>query len=140
MSWSDKAQVYKERKPREYPLWQLLNEHFDEFEERYDELFSKGDGFYRPIISHVVRKFLECGDLHQGFACIRCPDCHHDVLAFGCRGRWFRSLPAVAYLSLVPCEESSSIRCTSSGQRIVPRTAPAVRLQHPQDHPSVFPL
>jgi len=67
MSWSDMAQVYRQRKPRESPLWQLFNEHFDEFEERYDELFSKDYGFYRPVISHVVRKFLECGDLHQGF-------------------------------------------------------------------------
>jgi ribosomal protein S27E len=90
MSWSDTAQIYKQRKPRESPLWQLLNEHFDEFEERYDELFFKEYGFYRPVISHVVRKFLECGDLHQGFARVRCPDCHHEyLLAFSCRGRWF---------------------------------------------------
>lgn len=57
MSWSDTAQVYKQRKSRESPLWQLLSAHFDEFEERYDELFSKEYGFYRPIISHVVGKF-----------------------------------------------------------------------------------
>jgi hypothetical protein len=42
MSLSDAAQVCKQRKPRESPLWQLLDEHFDEFEERYDDLFSKG--------------------------------------------------------------------------------------------------
>lgn len=90
MSWSDKAQVYKQRKPRESPLWQLLDEYFDEFEERYDELFSKEYGFYRPIVSLIVRKFLECGDLHQGFARVRCPDCHHEyLLAFSCRGRYF---------------------------------------------------
>lgn len=90
MSWSDTAQVYKQRKARESSLWQLLNAHFDEFEDHYDALFSKRYGFYRPIISHVVRKFLECGDLHQGFARVRCPDCHHEyLLAFSCRGRWF---------------------------------------------------
>ena len=90
MCWSDTAHVYKQRKPRESPLWQLLNEHFDEFEERYDEFFSRDYGFYRPVISLVVRKFLECGDLHQGFARVRCPDCHHEyLLTFSCRGRWF---------------------------------------------------
>lgn len=90
MSWSDTAQVYRQRKPRESPLWQLLYVHFDEFEKRYDELFYKKYGFYRPVISHVVRKFLECGDLHQGFARVRCPDCHHEyLLAYSCRGRWF---------------------------------------------------
>ncbi|MCP3892646.1 MAG: hypothetical protein GY702_27785 [Desulfobulbaceae bacterium] len=41
----------------------------------------------------MVRKYLECGDLHQGFARIKCPGCHHQfILAFSCRGRWFRSL------------------------------------------------
>jgi hypothetical protein len=90
MSWSDTAQVYRQRKPRESPLWQLLNEHFDEFEERYDELFSKKHGFYRPVVSFIVRKFLECGDLHQGFARVRCPDCHYEyLLSFSCRGRYF---------------------------------------------------
>lgn len=47
-------------------------------------------GFYRLVISRVVRKYLECGDLHQGFTRIKCPDCHHEfILAFSCRGRWF---------------------------------------------------
>jgi hypothetical protein len=90
MSWNYTAQIYKQRKPHESPLWQLFNVHFAEFEERYDELFSKDYGFYRQVVSHVVRKFLECGDLHQGFARVRCPDCHHEyLLAFSCRGRWF---------------------------------------------------
>ena len=90
MSWSDTAQIYKQRKPSESPLWQLLSAHFDEFEERYDELFSKDYGFYRTVFSHVVWKFLECGDLHQGFARVRCPDCHHEyLLAYSCRGRRF---------------------------------------------------
>jgi len=90
MAWSDEAKEYRGRKPRESPLWQLLDKHFDEFEERYDDLFARQYGFYRPVIPHVVRKYLECGDLHQGFARVRCPDCHHEyLLAFSCRGRWF---------------------------------------------------
>ncbi|MDH3328528.1 MAG: transposase zinc-binding domain-containing protein [Desulfobulbaceae bacterium] len=37
----------------------------------------------------MVRKYLECGDLHKGFARVRCPECHHEyLLAFNCRGRW----------------------------------------------------
>jgi ribosomal protein S27E len=47
-------------------------------------------GFLRPIIPEVVRKFLDCGNLAQGFARVRCPDCAHEYLvAFSCRGRWF---------------------------------------------------
>ncbi len=29
-------------------------------------------------------------NLNEGFARVRCPDCHHEyLLAFSCRGRWF---------------------------------------------------
>ncbi|MBT8362718.1 MAG: hypothetical protein HKP41_05775 [Desulfobacterales bacterium] len=84
------AGVYRRRNPQKTPLWKLLNGHFVEFEESYDEHFQKEYGFYRLVISHVVRKYLECGDLHQGFARIKCPDCQHEyLLAFSCRGRWF---------------------------------------------------
>jgi len=54
MDWSDKAEVYRGRKPRGSPLWQLFDHHFDEFEYRYDDLFSREYGFFRPVISHVV--------------------------------------------------------------------------------------
>ncbi|MCD6151360.1 MAG: transposase zinc-binding domain-containing protein, partial [Deltaproteobacteria bacterium] len=38
----------------------------------------------------VVSNYHACGDLKQGFARIRCPDCHHEyLLSFSCRGRWF---------------------------------------------------
>jgi len=90
MECSSQVEIYRRRKPHETSLWKLLNGNFVEFEESYDELFQKKYGFYRPVISHVVRKYLECGDLHQGFARIKCPDCYHQmILAFSCRGRWF---------------------------------------------------
>ncbi|MCP3890583.1 MAG: hypothetical protein GY702_17180 [Desulfobulbaceae bacterium] len=59
-------EIYRRRKPQGTSLWKLLNAYFVEFEEIYDELFQKKYGFYRPVISRVVRKYLECGDLHQG--------------------------------------------------------------------------
>ena len=34
--------------------------------------------------------YLKCGDLAEGFARVRCLECHHEyLLAFSCRGRWF---------------------------------------------------
>ncbi len=90
MECSDIAGVYKRRKPQETSFWKLLDDHFLEFEERYDEFFQKKYGFYRPVISHVVNKYLDCGDLNQGFARVKYPDCQHKyLLAFSCRGRWF---------------------------------------------------
>jgi len=82
--------VYHPRKPTDSPLYRLLLNHFDSFEQIYDERFSHDYGFYRPVISDVVRAYLKCGDLKQGFARVRCPDCHYEyLLAFSCRGRWF---------------------------------------------------
>ena len=38
----------------------------------------------------VLSRFLDCGDLHQGFARIYCADCGHDyLLAFSCKARYF---------------------------------------------------
>lgn len=90
MQCSKDVGIYRRKKPQDTSLWKLLNGHFIEFEEAYDELSQKKYGFYRPVISHVVNKYLQCGDLHQGFARIKCPDCQHEyILAFSCRGRWF---------------------------------------------------
>ncbi len=90
MECSSPVEIYRRRMSQETSLWKLLNCHFVDFEESYDKLFQKKYGFYRLVISRVVRKYLECGDLHQGLARIKCSDCHHQyILAFSCRGRWF---------------------------------------------------
>ncbi len=90
MHWTDSAAVYHPREPKASPLWHLLHEHFDDFQFHYDSCFIREYGFLRPIIPEVVRGFLKCGELADGFARVRCPDCHHEyLLAFSCRGRWF---------------------------------------------------
>ena len=44
----------------------------------------------RAIEANVLARFLECGDLHRGFARIRCGGCGHDLLlAFSCKTRYF---------------------------------------------------
>jgi arginine/ornithine N-succinyltransferase beta subunit len=43
MDWCEKAVDYWGRNPRESPLWQLLDNHFDEFEYRYGDLLSMGE-------------------------------------------------------------------------------------------------
>ncbi len=83
-------QVYHPRNPQESPLWRLLNNHYDSFEQGYDERFEKQYGFIRSIISEVVHDYLSCGDLRNGFARVRCKDCSEEyLLAFSCKSRWF---------------------------------------------------
>jgi len=61
------ARVYRPRRPRESPLYQLVDRHFDEFERVYPERFQKRYGFWRPVIADAAAKFLRCGDLrHEG--------------------------------------------------------------------------
>ena len=85
-----KDQVYRSRKPKTSPLWQCLARHFGTFLNTYEDRYQPRHGFLRPIISEVVHKFLNCGDLERGFARVRCDHCKHEyLLAFSCKGRWF---------------------------------------------------
>jgi len=76
---------------------------FSHLMECYDERCRLQYGFYRQDISNVVHKYLEWGDLYQGFGRIKWPDCQHEYLvAFSFCGRWFRSLALLASLSFLP--------------------------------------
>lgn len=49
-------------------------------------------GFLRPVVDGVVEEYLRFGDLHEGFAGIRCsnPECKNEyLLALSCKGHWF---------------------------------------------------
>jgi len=81
---------YHPRNPESSPLWNLFNTHYESFEQKYEEQFEKHYGFFRPVIGEVVRDYLKCGDLKEGFARVKCPDCKEEyLLAFSCHGRWF---------------------------------------------------
>ena len=74
--------------PQASDLWRLLDQHFETFQQVYDERFAAQYGFWRPVVERSVTAFLKCGDLHQGFARVRCPDCHHEMfVAFSCKQR-----------------------------------------------------
>ncbi len=76
------AEVYRSRKPRASPLWQCVNR-------RLPELRASGR-VRRAVEGNVLKRFLKCGDLHCGFARIRCSGCGHDLLlAFSCKTRYF---------------------------------------------------
>jgi ribosomal protein S27E len=69
-------------------LFQLLEKHFDEFERVYPDRYQERYGFFRPVIRKAVDAFLGCGDLREGFARVRCPDCGHNLfVAFSCKQR-----------------------------------------------------
>lgn len=47
----------------------------DSFQQVYDERYQAKYGYWRPIIEQSVTAYLKCGDLHEGFARVRCTDC-----------------------------------------------------------------
>ena len=78
--------LYRPRDPQASGLWRLMDEHFDTFQQVYAERFAAKYGFWRPVVERSVAAFLKCGDLHQGFARVRCPDCKHEMfVAYSCR-------------------------------------------------------
>jgi len=69
-------------------MFQLLERHFAEFERVYAERFAPSFGHWRPIVAGTVAKFLRCGDLHEGFARVKCRACKHEFfVAFSCKQR-----------------------------------------------------
>ncbi len=65
-----------------------MDRHFETFQRVYDERFQAKYGYWRPIIERSVTAFLRCGDLHEGFARVRCGDCGHEMfVAFSCKQR-----------------------------------------------------
>ena len=66
MDPGDKVEIYGGREPRELPFCQRFDNRYDQFEYRYEDLFSREYSFFRPVISHTLLKFLDCGDFEQG--------------------------------------------------------------------------
>ena len=84
------SSVYRSRKPQESQYYQCVEDHFEKFEQVYDNHFAKQYGFFRPYVRQVIYRYLDCGILHNGFARVRCKDCGHDyLLAFSCKRRHF---------------------------------------------------
>ncbi len=82
--------VYRQRDPQSTPYYQCIEDHFETFEQVYEDRFERQYGFYRPYVKQVIYRYLDCGILHNGFARVRCQDCGHEyLLAFSCKRRHF---------------------------------------------------
>ena len=82
------APRYRARHPRTTPLYRLVETLYDEVKGLWEERFERRYGFWRGIVDEQVRRYLDCGLFENGFARIRCPDCHSEyLLAFSCKTR-----------------------------------------------------
>jgi hypothetical protein len=84
------AAVYEPRNPRASPLYALVEDYYEDFERVYDDRYQQQYGRWRPVIGEVMRKYLECGDLHRDFARLGCDGCRYQaILAYSCKCRLF---------------------------------------------------
>ncbi|MBM4334243.1 MAG: hypothetical protein FJ117_24060, partial [Deltaproteobacteria bacterium] len=74
------ATVYRPRNPQSSDYYRCVENHLETFIEVYEERFERRYGFWRPYLQKVITRYLECGDLHHGFARVKCPDCNHEYL------------------------------------------------------------
>jgi ribosomal protein S27E len=67
-----------------------VQDHFEQLEIHWQDCYAQRYGFWRPIVTEVIYRYLECGDLHFGFARVKCQDCGHEyLLAYSCKRRHF---------------------------------------------------
>ncbi|MDR1088373.1 MAG: transposase zinc-binding domain-containing protein [Coriobacteriales bacterium] len=56
---------------------QLVDDYFETLERVWAERYLERYGFWRAHFMRVIWDYLDCGNLHNGFARIRCADCGH---------------------------------------------------------------
>jgi hypothetical protein len=82
------GKFYRPRDHEASPFFKIVRHQFDEFERVYPAKYQERYGYWRPVIRSSIDKFLKCGDLKEGFARVRCPDCKEEYfVAFSCRQR-----------------------------------------------------
>jgi hypothetical protein len=82
--------VYQPRNPKTSAYYKCVENHFEELERAWDDMYASRYGFWRTYVMTVIFKYLDCGDLHMGFARVRCEECGHEyLLAFSCKRRQF---------------------------------------------------
>ena len=82
--------VYQPRNPKASAYYKCVENHFEELEQVWDDMYKSRFGYWRTYVMTVIYKYLDCGDLHFGFARVRCEKCGHEYfLAFSCKRRHF---------------------------------------------------
>ena len=59
---------YRPRNPRDSDYYRCTQDHFEQLERVWDDRYERRYGFWHPYVMDVILRYLECGDLHFGFA------------------------------------------------------------------------
>ena len=81
---------YKPRTPQATDYFRCIQDHCEDLEMVWDDRYAAQYGFWRPYVLEVMLRYLECGDLHCGFARVVCKECNYEyLLPFSCKRRHF---------------------------------------------------
>ncbi|MGA3084852.1 MAG: transposase zinc-binding domain-containing protein [Thermodesulfobacteriota bacterium] len=84
------APVNRPRNPKQTPYYRYVEDHLETLEQVCEDRFERIYGFFRPQVRKVMEGYLDCGNLLNGFARIKCEDCGHEyLLAFSYKRRHF---------------------------------------------------
>ena len=72
--------IYRPRDPQTSGYYRCVQDHFEQLEMQWQDRYAQRYGFWRPFVTDVIYRYLECGDLHVGFARVRCQDSGHEYL------------------------------------------------------------
>jgi hypothetical protein len=82
--------IYRPRNPKQTDYYKCVENNFEQLQGVWDERYAPLYGFWRHIVMDVIYKYLDCGDMHCGFARVRCDHCGQEyLLAFSCKRRHF---------------------------------------------------
>jgi hypothetical protein len=60
--------VYRQRDPQNTAYYQCIEDHFETFDQVYEDRFERQYGFFRSYVRQVIYRYLDCGVLKNGFA------------------------------------------------------------------------
>ncbi len=62
------VETYKPRINRKSVYWICVQDHYEKLEDAWEDRYQQRLGYCRSFVKDVIYKYLECGDLHFGFA------------------------------------------------------------------------
>jgi len=63
---------YEPRNPKAGHSYRCIEANFEELEMAWDDRYERRYDYWRPYIMDVIYRYLDCGDLHFGFAKVKC--------------------------------------------------------------------
>ncbi len=69
--------AYRPRVNRRSVYYLCVQDHYEKLEGAWEERYRQKFGYWRSFVRDVIYKYLGCGDLHFGFARVKCKECKH---------------------------------------------------------------